>query len=54
VGITGTSYLPLDNTWQIQEALEKLIEALEKVTFPLEKALIAGTMLSYIQPLQTE
>lgn len=50
VGITGTSYLPLDNTWQIQEALEKLIEALEKVTFPLEKALIAGTMLSYIQP----
>jgi len=50
VGITGTSYLPLDNNWQIQEALEKLIKALEKVTFPLEKALIAGIMLSYIQP----
>jgi len=50
VGITGTTYLPLDNTWQIQEALEKLVEVLKKTTFPLEKALIAGVMLAYIQP----
>lgn len=50
VGITGTTYLPLGNKWQIQEALEEMVKVLEKVTFPLEKALIAGAMLSYIQP----
>ncbi len=50
VGITGTTYLPLDNTWQIQEALEKLVKVLGQITFPLEKALIAGVMLAYIQP----
>ncbi len=50
VGITGTTYRPLDNKWQIQETLEKLIAVLKKPNFPLEKALIAGAMISYIQP----
>jgi len=50
VGITGTAYLPPDNKWQIQEALEKMIKVLEQTTFPLEKALIAEAMLAYIQP----
>ncbi|HUD43916.1 MAG TPA: Fic family protein [Patescibacteria group bacterium] len=50
VGITGTTYLPLDNAWQIQEALEKLVSTLNQTMFPLEKALIAGAMISYIQP----
>ncbi len=50
VGITGTVYKPLDNMWQIVEALEKLADAINKSEYPLEKALIASTMISYIQP----
>lgn len=50
VGITGTVYQPLDNEWQIKEALEKYISAVNKVKFPLEKALITLAMISYIQP----
>ncbi|MDO8570260.1 MAG: Fic family protein [Candidatus Daviesbacteria bacterium] len=50
VGITGTVYQPLDNEWQIKEALEKYIFVLNKTKFPLEKALITLAMISYIQP----
>ncbi len=50
VGITGTNYRPLDNEFQIREALEdtcRLINAKEDV---FEKALLALVLLSYIQP----
>jgi Fic family protein len=50
VGITGTVYKPLDNKWQILEALEKMSEAINVSSYPLEKALIASAMISYIQP----
>ena len=50
MGINGTVYKPLDNQWQIKEALEKLIAVINKTNNPLEKALIASTMISYIQP----
>lgn len=50
VGITGTVYKPLDNKWQIIEALEKLSYAVNNAQYPLEKALIANSMISYIQP----
>ncbi|MCL4353483.1 Fic family protein [Patescibacteria group bacterium] len=50
VGITGTTYRPLDNEWQIKEALEKTITLVNQITYPLEKALIIGSMLAYIQP----
>lgn len=50
VGVTGTVYQPLDNQWQIKEALEKYSFAVNKVKFPLEKALITLSMISYIQP----
>ena len=50
VGITGTVYKPLDNKWQIIEALEKLCDAINSAAYPLEKALIASAMISYIQP----
>lgn len=49
VGITGTNYMPLDNEFQIREALEdsvKLINGKENV---FEKALLALVLLSYIQ-----
>ena len=50
VGITGTTYHPLDNQWQIQEAVNKFIVCLNKTDYPLEKALITIAMISYIQP----
>lgn len=49
VGITGTNYRPLDNEFQIREALEnscKLINTKENV---FEKAILALVLLSYIQ-----
>lgn len=49
VGITGTTYRPPDNSFQIKEALEKTIGAINSSNYPLEKALIAITFLSYIQ-----
>ncbi len=50
VGITGTTCRPLDNSWQIKEALEKTVEAVNTSPHPLEKALIAIVFVSYIQP----
>lgn len=49
VGITGTNYRPLDNEFQIREALEdtcKLINGKENI---FEKALLILVLLSYIQ-----
>ena len=49
VGITGTNYYPLDNEYQIREALEdscRLINGKENI---FEKALLALVLLSYIQ-----
>ena len=49
VGITGTNYRPLDNEFQIREALEdscNLINGKENI---FEKALLALVLLSYIQ-----
>lgn len=50
VGITGTVYRPLDNQWQIKEAMVELVKTINKAKFPLEKALVAMAMISYIQP----
>lgn len=50
VGITGTTYVPLSNTWQIREALEKTIIAINTSPNPLEKALIIIALISYVQP----
>jgi Fic family protein len=50
VEITGTVYKPLDNKWQIIEALKKMSDAINSSSCPLEKALIASSMIAYIQP----
>ncbi|MDR2842052.1 MAG: Fic family protein [Spirochaetaceae bacterium] len=52
VAITGTNYSPLDNPFQIKEALEQLIAVINATENPLEKALIAVLMISYIQPFE--
>ncbi len=49
VGITGTNYRPLDNEFQIREALEKLCEKINSEIGVFAKALYALVFLSYIQ-----
>ncbi|MEK7597977.1 MAG: Fic family protein [Patescibacteria group bacterium] len=50
VGITGTKYLPLDNKWQIEEALAKIVDHTDKNNNIPEKALIYLAMIAYLQP----
>ncbi len=50
VGITGTVYRPLDNQYQIREAIDNLIVKINNTLNPFEKALIAHFMIPYIQP----
>ncbi len=50
VGITGTNYHPLDNEFQIREALMATCELINSHDNVFEKALLALLLLSYIQP----
>ncbi len=50
VGITGTNYRPLDNEFQIREALEDSCALINRKENIFEKALLALVLLSYIQP----
>ena len=49
VGITGTNYTPLDNEFQIREALEDSVRLINGRNNIFEKALLALVLLSYIQ-----
>lgn len=49
VGITGTNYTPLDNEFQIREALEDAVRLINCKNNIFEKALLALVLLSYIQ-----
>lgn len=49
VGITGTNYRPIDNEFQIREALELMCEIINKETNVFVKTLLALVLLSYIQ-----
>lgn len=49
VGITGTNYIPLDNEFQIREALEDSVRLINSKDNVFEKALLALVLLSYIQ-----
>lgn len=51
VRITGTNYRPLDTVFQIQEAVSALCDLVNQSEHPVEKALLAVLMISYIQPL---
>ena len=50
VGITGTTYHPLDNEHQIKEAFEKMVDIVNRTKNPYEKALITHFVIPYIQP----
>ena len=50
VGISGTNYRPLDNEYQISEALNMTCELINSKENVFEKALLALVLISYIQP----
>jgi Fic family protein len=50
VGISGTNYKPLDNEFQIREALEKMCVLINLKENIFEKSLLALVLISYIQP----
>ena len=50
VGISGTNYRPLDNEFQISEALKNSCDVINSKKSVFEKALLALMLISYIQP----
>lgn len=52
VGITGTAYRPLDNQYQVREALEELNNIINNICNPYAKALLVILGMSYIQPFE--
>lgn len=53
VGVVGTRYKPLDNEYQVREAMEKTIDIVnKKLEDPFSKAFAAILMISYIQPFE--
>jgi Fic family protein len=50
VGISGTNYRPLDNEFQISEALTNMCELVNYKENVFEKALLLLVLISYIQP----
>ncbi len=52
VGIAGSIYRPLDNQYQIAEAVESLSTVIANTSYPYAKALIALLGISYIQPFE--
>src|SRR3989338_2663777 len=52
VGIIGTKYKPLDNKYQIKEALEGLCTAVNRMEGVFTKAFAVLVGISYIQPFE--
>jgi len=50
VGISGTNYKPIDNEFQIREALTGMCELINNKENVFEKSLLALILISYIQP----
>ena len=50
IGISGTNYKPLDNEFQIKEALKNTCDVINSKDSIFEKALLALVLISYIQP----
>jgi len=50
VGISGTNYRPLDNDFQIVEALTEMCDLINSKNNIFEKALLILLLISYIQP----
>ena len=50
IGISGTNYKPIDNEFQIKEALAEMCDLINRKENIFEKALLALVLISYIQP----
>jgi Fic family protein len=50
VGISGTNFRPIDNEFQIKEALSKMCDLINAKENVFEQALLALMLISYIQP----
>lgn len=50
VQISGTMYIPLTDSVEIENNLKKIIEKINDTKFPIAKALIASSMIAYLQP----
>jgi prophage maintenance system killer protein len=49
VAITGTEYRPLDNDAQIKEALQNMVDLVNKKDLFFEKAFLSSILIAYIQ-----
>jgi len=52
VGITGTNYRPLDNAFQITEAMKDMCDTINAHENVFAKALLSLVLISYIQPFE--
>jgi Fic family protein len=52
VRITGTTYQPPDNEYQIREYLERACEIINKKEFVYEKSMLAVLLISLLQPFE--
>ncbi len=52
VGITGTNYRPLDNEYQIKEALEQICNIINSKSNVFEKSFLLLILLSYLQAFE--
>lgn len=52
VGVTGSKYKPLDNKYQIREAVEDLTVSISEAKDPYTKAMLALLGISYVQPFE--
>lgn len=52
VGITGTNYKPIDNIFQIEDALDKMLILINGKKSFFEKSFLCLALLSYIQPFE--
>ena len=52
VGITGTNYRPLDNEFQIKEALEQVCNIINSKSNVFEKSFLLLILLSYLQAFE--
>jgi Fic family protein len=52
VGVTGSRYRPLDNLYQITDAINQLSKTISRLSSPFDKAMIALLGISYIQPFE--
>ncbi len=52
VRISGTNYIPLDNEFQIKEALEDACSLLNEIKNPFEKTIVFLLLIAYIQAFE--